>query len=251
MTRTGITIRHHNTSVDLAPHEHLTFGRSDANATTQAGAGPHLELSADRALHAHAGTVEAGDGSWWVTNTGRWLRIRLAEVGGPGAAEVVPGRSLRVPWPRCRLEINTGTETIGFEVEVNAGSRPAPEAAAPLPSGETVGGLGLDRQAGYFRALVALCAPQLREPGCGRVATAAEIAQALNRLPAEPERVTAKAVERRLAHVRSRVGIGGSDADGVSAAGLEQRDAAASLVDLALRTGTVTQADLAVVTPSP
>lgn len=247
MTRTGITIRHANTAIDLAPEEQITFGRSTAD--TDAPSTRHLGLTADAALHAHAGTVVAGDGGWTIINTGRWLRLRLQEIDGPGSAEVAPGRSLLVPWPRSRLEIATGTEVVGFVVEAELDASFTPSAVAPLTAGETVGGLGLDRDAGYFRALVALCEPQLREPGCARVATAAEIARVLNRLETEPERVTAKAVERRLAHVRRRIGVGGRDPDGISAAGLEQRDAAERLVNIALRTGTVTRADLDLLIP--
>ena len=53
------------------------------------------------------------------------------------------------------------------------------------------------------------------------------------------------AVERRLAHVRRKLGIGAADAYGGSAAGLEVRDAARVLADLVLRTGAVTADDLA------
>jgi hypothetical protein len=74
-----------------------------------------------------------------------------------------------------------------------------------------------------------------------------EIVRMLNRSPGEPERVTAKAVERRLAHVRRKLAIGAVDAYGGSAAGLEVRDAARMLADLVVRTGAVTVADLALI----
>ncbi len=250
MTRTGITVRHAAASIHLAAGEQMTFGRSAAGPGGPSPSPRHLELTADKALHAHAGTLVAGDRGWTITNTGRWLRLRVQEIDGPGSAEVAPGRSLRVPWPRTRLEVATGAEVVGFDVEVQASDARTTRAAAPLTAGETVGGLGLDREAGYFRALVALCEPQLRQPGCARVASAAEIARTLNRLDVEPERVTAKAVERRLAHVRRKVGIGGTEPEAISATGLEQRDAAERLVDVALRTGTVTRADLDLLVPA-
>ena len=56
-----------------------------------------------------------------------------------------------------------------------------------------------------------------------------------------------KGVERRLAHVRSKLAIGATDPYGGSAAGLEVRDAARVLADVVLRTGTVTLADLVLV----
>lgn len=118
--------------------------------------------------------------------------------------------------------------------------------AAVGPAGSTVGGLGLDRDAGYFLAAIALCEPRLRDPSTSEVASVAQVARTLSRVG--PERVSVKAAERRLAHLRSRLGVGG-DALGGSAAGLEVRDAGRQLVDLLLRTGTVTVADLARLEP--
>jgi hypothetical protein len=158
---------------------------------------------------------------------------------------------VRVPYPRCNVEVATGDETVGFTVTCPILPLPAPSPApgsVPL-SGATVGGLGLDRDAGYFRAAVALCAPRLRDPQSDEVSPVGEIVRLLNRSGAEPERVTAKAVERRLANVRRKLGIGAADAYGGSAAGLEVRDAARLLADLVLRTGTVTPADLALIEP--
>lgn len=251
MTTTDVTIRLRGETSVLGPDQSLTFGRTVEAASGGEGGGstPHLALADDPALHARAGVLRAVGDGWVLENTGRWLHLRLLEVGGGGRAEVAPGRSLRVPWRRCRVEIATGNQVVGFEVETAA--EPADGSGGPdLPAvaGDTEQGLALDRGTGYFRALVALCEPQLSRPGTTAVATAAEIARTLNRLDDEPERVTAKAVERRLAHVRQRVGIGGDDPHGVSAAGLEVRDAAHQLVDLALRTGTVTAADLSLIT---
>ena len=113
-----------------------------------------------------------------------------------------------------------------------------------------MGGLGLDRSAGYFRAAVALCAPRLRDPSSTEVATIAEVARDLGGAPGESGRVSQKAVERRLAHLRKRLGVGGDDADGISAAGLEVRDACRQLVDLLIRTSTVTPADLTLLDPA-
>ena len=78
----------------------------------------------------------------------------------------------------------------------------------PGCAGDTQRGLGLDRSAGYFRALVALCEPRLRDPGSDAVASAGEIARRLTASGQEQGRVSQKAVERRLANVRQRLGIG-------------------------------------------
>ncbi len=105
---------------------------------------------------------------------------------------------------------------VGFRAEcpsLTAATSPA----APTVAGDTVRGLDLDRSAGYFRALVALCEPRLRDASSTEVATVAEVARTLSGLPSESGRVSIKAVERRLAHARSRVAIGG-DPEGISAA---------------------------------
>lgn len=254
MTTTDVTIRHQGETSVLGPDQSLTFGRTVEGESGCEGDGstPHLALADDPALHARAGLLRALSDGWVLENTGRWLHLRLLEVNGGGRTEVAPGRSLRVPWPRCRVEIATGNQVSGFELETAADPADGSgRAGPPAVGGDTEQGLALARGTGYFRALVALCEPQLRRPGTTGVATAAEIARTLNRSDSEAERVTAKAVERRLAHVRQRVGIGGDDPRGVSAAGLEVRDAAHLLVDLALRTGTVTAADLDLITAPP
>lgn len=103
-------------------------------------------------------------------NTGRWLRLRLVHLDGTERMDLDPGRSLRVPWSRCRIDVVAGAETVGVELFV-----PQPAGALPAvdyPVGDTQHGLGLDRSAGYFRALVALCEPRLRDPGSDAVAVA-------------------------------------------------------------------------------
>lgn len=230
-------------TIALHAGEDVSFGRHDAE-----GAVNHLGLSGNPRLHARAGTITADDGGWVLANTGRWLHLRVTPLDGPDRTDVAPGRSLRVPWGHVRVEVVTGDEAIGFAVACplldDGGDR------QPLSSGDTVGGLGLDRTAGYFRAAVALCAPRLRDPSSTEVATIAEVARDLGRAPGESDRVSQKAVERRLAHLRKRLGVGGDDADGISAAGLEVRDASRQLVDLLMRTGTVTGADLALLDPA-
>jgi hypothetical protein len=232
-------------AVDLGPGDVVTFGRDDSAEPGEVTA--HLGLSPNPRLHAHAGVIEVAPDGWTLRNTGRWLHLGLIEIGGPNRADLAPGRALRVPYHRCRVEVSTGDEVVGFEATCPALGEHDP--VAPLPSGATVGGLGLDRSAGYFRALVALCEPRLRDPASDALATTAEIARALNGSGAEPDRVTAKAVERRLAHVRRKLSLGAADPYGGSAAGLEARDAGRQLADLLLRTGTVTAADLELLEP--
>jgi len=244
MTR-SITVHSTDRTWCLAPGEALTFGRRTSDR--QPPSRRHLGLSDHPSLHSHAGTITADDHGWIVVNAGRWLSLRVFEVGGSGRADVAPGRSLRSPWSRGRVEVIAGEVAVAFEVDAPAGPEDVAVPARPLVTGDTAS-LQLDRTAGYFRAVVALCEPRLRDPGTERVATTAEIALALNRAGERPP-VSVKAVERRLAHARRRFGVGGDDPEGISAAGLEVRDAARQFADLLLRVGAVTVAELAILEP--
>lgn len=249
-----LTIHHPTGHLTLRPGDVLAFGRATPTAAgdggTPADGGTsgaqdeaHLGLSDNPRLHQRAGCIEVDGAGWLLTNTGRWLHLRVIELDGPNRLDLQPGRLARIPYPRCRVEVTTGDESVGFDASCPSLDRSS-VVVEPAQAGSTVQGLGLDRQAGYFRALVALCAPRLRDPQSDEIAAVGEIVRALNRSSAEPERVTAKAVERRLAHVRRKLAIGAADAYGGSAAGLEVRDAARVLADLVLRTGAVTAADL-------
>ena len=242
-----LTIDHPGGRRTLRPGDALAFGRTaEPGGTPPPGVDdePHLGLSANARLHHRAGLIEVDAAGWVLTNTGRWLHLRVIEHDGPNRLDLQPGRAARIPYPRCRVEVTTGDESVGFDADCPFLDRSvAPDQSAL--AGSTVQGLGLDREAGYFRAVVALCAPRLRDPQSDEIASVGEIVRALNASPAEPERVTAKAVERRLAHVRRKLGIGAADAYGGSAAGLEVRDAARLLADLVVRTGAVTADDLA------
>jgi hypothetical protein len=242
-----LTIDHPAGRRSLRPGDALAFGRTTDPGSAEPPADddePHLGLSANPRLHLRAGLLEVDAAGWVLTNTGRWLHLRVVEHRGPNRLDLQPGRAARIPYARCRVEVTTGDESVGFDADCPFLDR-AVAPGRPALAGATVQGLGLDRDAGYFRAVVALCAPRLRDPQSDEVASVGEIVRALNASRAEPERVTAKAVERRLAHVRRKLGIGAVDAYGGSAAGLEVRDAARLLADLVLRTGAVTADDLA------
>ena len=245
-----VVVRYGVTHVRLHPGEQLSFGRRAAGTDSSDGSSAsHLGLSDCTALHACAGRLSVDETGCTLSNTGRWLRLRLVHLDGTERSDLDPGRSLRVPWVRSRIEVAAGTETVGFELEnPHPVHHPAGDGVA---AGDTEHGLGLDRSAGYFRALVALCEPRLRDPGTDAVAAAGEIARRLTASGREDGRVSAKAVERRLANLRHRLGIGGAHPDGGSAEGLEVRDAARRLVELVLRTGTVTRDDLALLEPVP
>lgn len=246
MTTPTLTLHHPGGTILLGAGERLTFGRV-ADMDGPPDRAPHLGLSDSARLHQHAGAVTVDEAGWVLANTGRWLHLVVTRSDGGDRNDLAPGRVLRVPYRRCRVEVSTGDESVGFDAEcsrIEEGDGPVATVA-----GDTVQGLGLDRSTGYFRALVALCEPRLRDPATDDVASVNQIVRTLNLSATEPERVSVKAVERRLAHVRRKLGLGGDPA-GISAAGLEQRNAGHQLADLMLRTGTVTAPDLTLIVPA-
>jgi len=154
MTTTDVTIRHQGETSVLGPDQSLTFGRTVEGESGCEGDGstPHLALADDPALHARAGLLRALSDGWVLENTGRWLHLRLLEVNGGGRTEVAPGRSLRVPWPRCRVEIATGNQVSGFELETAADPADGSgRAGPPAVGGDTEQGLALARGTGSGR----------------------------------------------------------------------------------------------------
>lgn len=226
----------------LVAGDRLSFGRGD---------GVDLELGDDPRLHRRCGTVSVTEAGWELANDGAWLRLRVRGLDRPGSDSVLPGASIVVPWRFARIEIHTGSLRHEMVARWSAPHPPAERRTVADDAGErTHVPVRIDREAAYFRALVALCEPQLRDPASSDVATDLQIARRLNRSGAELRRVGGKAVERRLDTCRGHFGLkaGGPDGHG---AGLEQRDGRRRLVELAILTGTVTSADLAVLDPVP
>ena len=237
----------------------IGFGRAEVDRAP--GDRPvELELAADPRLHRRCGTVTVDDAGWDLANEGRWLRLLVVGLDRTGLVHLAPGDRLRVPWHRTRVEVHVGGRTYGFEAcharlgldsdssdtSTVARSSSDPLSAGPVP-GATVAPVRVDRSAGYFRALVALCEPRLLDPSTGSPATDLEIARRLNQSGAEASRISGKTVERRLDLCRTRFGLKAAGPGG--AAGLERRDGRRALVEAALLTATVTPADLRLLEP--
>lgn len=217
-----------------------------------------VEVADDPRIHRRCGTIHVTPSGWELSNVGRWLRLRVVGLDRPGFDQLRPGERLWVPWRVARVELHVGDAVHAFEAhhvgmpiasadQVSAFVGDADRADVP---DATVTPVRVDRSSGYFRALVALCESQLRDPASGIVATDLEIARRLNRSGRESRRLSGKTVERRLDTARGRFGLKATN-DGVGGAGLERRDARRALVDVALLTATVTVADLALLDPEP
>lgn len=227
----------------LAPGARLTFGRG--------GPGVDEVVADDPRLHRRCGTIVVTDTGWELTNDGRWLRLRVRSLDRSGSDDLLPGQSIVVPWDAARVELHAGPVRHDLVVRwVGARPQRAPAAIVDDSDDRTSVPVRVDRETAYFRALVALCEPQLRDPTSIDVATDLEIARRLNRAGGEPRRVSGKTVERRLDACRTHFGLKASSDDG-GGAGLEVRDARRRLVELALLTGTVTVGDLALLAAEP
>lgn len=238
-----LTLTGEGWSHEAAPGSIWSFGRS--------APGVDLPLADDPRLHRRCGTIEVGDDSWEIRNEGRWLRVRVVGLDRPGHDLLAPGEALVVPWRHARIEVHTGTDAYAFTAELPSRE---PLELDVVPSVEedgeeaTATPVRIDRNAGYFRALVALCEPQLVDPSCAAVATDLEIARRLNRSGRERARVSGKTVERRLDHCRTRFGLKESDTPQRSFV-VDRRDPRRQLADVALLTATVTVDDLALLEP--
>jgi len=225
----------------IAVGERVTFGRG--------GDDVDIVVADDPRLHRCCGVITVDDRGWELVNTGRWLRLRVVNLDRFGVDSLFPGQRLHVPWSEARIQAHVGDRCHEFVARYEASDR-SPGAESTIPSdGEhpdaTAVPVRVDRSSGYFRALVALCEPQLLDPSSSDVATDLQIARRLNRSGRESGRLSGKTVERRLDNCRTRFGLKVTDENGFSV-GLERRDSRRLLVEVALLTATVTPEDLRV-----
>jgi serine/threonine-protein kinase len=228
----------------LEPGAVLRFGRGLPED------GIDLTLCDDRRLHRHSGTIGVVADGWTLTNTGARLRLLVRDREGVGRDELGPGEHRPIPWRSSVVEVVLGSDRIELRVD-QVDAPPSPGAAAPSVSGEaTVEPFTLDRDAAYFRTLVALCEPRLLDPHADWVPSDAEVAVRLNRTGGEDRHATARAIERRVAYLRSALALRDTDEFGRSV-GLERRHGRVELVEVALATGVVDVGDLARLDATP
>lgn len=234
-----LTVLASGRSCEVAVGESVTFGRGGLDD------GVELTLSSDERLHRTAGRVVVHDHGWELVNTGRWLHLLASDLDGSGRDDLAPGVSRLIPWSRVLVEIPLGHSTLSFEV-VSPRDSGADERV--MEGHGTIEPFRVDRTAGYFRALVALCEPRLIEPTSVEIPSDAQVAVRLNGSGTESRHLTAKAIERRFDYVRRILGLKVFE-DGLSGVGAERSDARQSLVDIALATGTVSRRDLDAIAP--
>ncbi|MEV0161429.1 winged helix-turn-helix domain-containing protein [Nonomuraea fuscirosea] len=160
-------------SLELAPGEQAFFGRGAPNA-------PVDLLLDDPAVSRRAGRIAAVADYWMLSNLSTFKTYVVENPEGGGEfVKVPPGRmGAPIPFEFSRVMLPAVDGTVSFLVF-------APR-HVHVPPGSADGGAvtqvayPLDQNAKYFRILVALCEPRLRDPSTSRIPTVPEI---MERLP--------------------------------------------------------------------
>ncbi|WP_432828299.1 hypothetical protein [Dactylosporangium sp. CA-092794] len=158
------------TVLNLAPGDTATFGRGNRDAPVD------LVLS-DAAVSRLAGRITAVEDYWLISN----LSLRSTYVienpeGGGEFVKLAPRRlDMPVPFEFARIVVPSAERSAAFYVfapqHLYADHQPQPDGS---PDATRVA-FPLDETAKYFKVLVALCEPRLREPSSPVIRTVPEI----------------------------------------------------------------------------
>ncbi|MDF5758737.1 winged helix-turn-helix domain-containing protein [Spongiactinospora sp. TRM90649] len=161
-------------SLELGPGERAHFGRGTPGSPVD------IPLD-DPAVSRRAGEITAVGDYWLLSNlnTAKTYVVDNPEGGGE-FVKVPPGRmGAPIPFEFSRVSLPAVDGTVSFLVF-------APQHRHALPGSADRSGAAtqvaypLDQNAKYFRILVALCEPRLRDPASSRIPTIPEI---MDRLP--------------------------------------------------------------------
>ncbi|UYM07632.1 FHA domain-containing protein [Solicola gregarius] len=218
---------------DLEPGQSLTFGRGSPDTS--------VDLTLQSAeVSRRAGTIRAVADYWLLTNASAVTYVVENLEGAGEHVKIPPGRAdAPVPFELSRLLIPVDAGT--YDLHVYAPQH-AYLAGDPTVAGDTtVRPFVLDETSKYFRVLVALCEPRLRDPSSVAIPSSDDVAR---RLAPTGERMSRSAVDYHinyLAETKLRIR---SATDGDRA-----ESKRASLVALALRFNLVTEEHLGVLGP--
>lgn len=181
----------------------LSFGR---------GAPGHpvdLEVSGSARVSRRAGVLEATPYGVLVTNTGSnplFLRVGA----DPASISLRPGQTYLVTAGTARVTFAGVSDYFELEVGAAVGAGAGGDAGGERTvAGErTMSAFGLNEETAYFRCLVALCEPTLRNPESPWIPTSAQIADRLWDYGLIAEARDGDWVDRRLDDVRAKLPIG-------------------------------------------
>ncbi|MFF5210698.1 winged helix-turn-helix domain-containing protein [Streptosporangium sp. NPDC000396] len=158
----GILIQRDEQVLEVAPGEHVTFGR-----------GPADLVLPDPAVSRLAGRIDVVDDYWLISNLSRASTYVVDNPEGGGEFVKVPPGRVRAPIPFELARVRLPAESVSFLVFAPEHTLFHPD--APREGTETVLAFPLDVTAKYFLILVALCEPRLRDPLSTVIPTVPEI----------------------------------------------------------------------------
>lgn len=179
-----------STLLELAPGEHLTWGRGAQGVDV----GMRLEHPG---VSRQAGEIIARPSFWLVSNHSRTSAFVIENAEATGEyLKVGPRRAgMPVPFEISRVLVPAGTDTIAFQVFAPAQPSLLDPGDGPDGAGTaTTASFPLDATAKYFLVLVALCEPRLRGDALAPLPTVGQVARRLRPLPGCAE-LTPRAVD--------------------------------------------------------
>lgn len=186
--------------VEIRAESSLSFGREGP------GRAVDLSVSGSPRVSRRAGVVEATPYGILVTNTGsNPIFVRLGTE--PTSISLRPGQAYLVTAGIARVTFAGVSDY--FEIEVGDQPGDSRSLDEPTIAGEpTMAAFGLNEETAYFRCLVALCEPTLRNPQSPWIPTSTQIAERLYEYGLIAEERDGDWVDRRLDDVRSKLPIG-------------------------------------------
>jgi hypothetical protein len=186
--------------VAIEPGASLSFGRDAL------GHAVDLTVSGSPRVSRRAGVLEPTPYGVLVTNTGsNPIFVRLGIE--PASISLRPGQAYLVTTGLARVTFAGVSDY--FEIDVGEEGRPGGAVDERTMAGEpTMSAFGLNEETAYYRCLVALCEPTLRNPQSPWIPTSAQIAERLYEYGLIAEERDGDWVDRRLDDVRSKLPIG-------------------------------------------
>ncbi len=213
----------------LAPADVLTFGRQ-------------ADLTVDednQYLHRLLGRFEHRSGVWWIVNTGSQIPLVVQDLTSRSQVTLAPGRDMALSFPNAAVQFSAGRQNYEIEVSTDIDEDLEPVSSDPDDLGDdgaTISIADLPLTDDQKRLIVVLAESVLRS-------TSVEIELPTNKAAAHRLGWTITRFNRKLDNVCDRltkVGVSGLR----GAAGTLATDRRTSLVDHAVRSGLVTEADL-------
>ncbi|WP_338897676.1 serine/threonine protein kinase [Streptomyces sp. TG1A-60] len=226
-------------SLSLLPGQKARFGRGIPECPV------NIALP-DPAVPRLAGEILAVDCYWQLSNLSGGSSLLVENPEGAGEfIRIPPGRlAAPIPFEFSRVVVATRGGTVGFQVFAPCHSHLEGRAETVERGTVTTNPFSLDPAATYFKVLVALCEPRLRDASTAGVPSTANVVARLRRHP-DHQDLSTTAVDFHidyLAGTKLRLRPPGSGAAGLS----WKRE---TLVSTALRFGLVGEEHLSLLPP--